>query len=722
MKELHFKIDGMSCASCASTIEREVGAMDGVKLCSVNFATSSALIEVASESLQEAIENKITELDFLVVKNGDGQKKSENTLIKFYISISFSILLFLFAMGPLMHWPSHQVNHYIQFLLALPVWIWIGFRFQKSVLSFFMSGRSNMNTLIGIGTSAAFLYSTFITFFLDLSINLGLTQRVYFEAVGFIISFVYLGNYFEERAKKKTKEALDSLLKLSVKDALVKRGDKFVEVEISKVVIGDVIRVKPGGKFPVDGKVIDGSSAVDESMLSGEPIPVAKTTNDKVFSGTINGDSVIDFKAQKVGSDTFLAQIVHFVEAAQNSKPKIQRYADQVSSVFTPLVITFAIITFCLWFFFGSEPVWGNSISNFIAVLVIACPCALGLATPTAVVVATGKASLKGLLIGGGEVIEKACGIDAIVFDKTGTLTVGRPEVLEYRCFGDKSATEVLKEVASIEAFSEHPLSKAILNHALNENLELSEPDFFEVHKGKGIEADLNGHSYLIGSRKLLEEFEIDLAEDISSSVIGTFIYVARDKKYIAKFIVGDKVKPNAKEMIEKLKDKGIETWLITGDNEIVGSSVASKLGIDQVISNCLPLDKATHIEKIQSSGKKVAMIGDGINDAPALAKANLSLAMGTGTDVAISTSDVTIVKGDIEKVVSFIELCMGSMKIIKQNLFLSMIYNSLLIPVAAGALVLFDGPLMPPILASIAMGLSSISVVSNSLRIRNLI
>ncbi|OUR99726.1 copper-translocating P-type ATPase [Halobacteriovorax marinus] len=722
MKELHLKIDGMSCASCASTIEREVGALDGVTLCSVNFATSGALIEVTNADIQTVIEEKIRELDFFVVEDGSDTKKSENTLMKFSISITFSIFLFLFAMGPLMHWPSHQANHYIQFFLALPVWIWIGLRFQKSVLTFFRTGRSNMNTLIGIGTSAAFLYSTFITFFSELSINLGLTQNVYFEAVGFIISFVYLGNYFEERAKRKTKEALDSLLKLSVKDALVKRGDEFVEVGISKVVIGDIIRVKPGGKFPVDGKIIEGSSAVDESMLSGEPIPVTKSTGDKVFSGTINGDSVIDFKAQKVGSDTFLAQIVHFVEAAQNNKPQIQRYADKVSSVFTPIVITMAVITFCLWFFLGSEPIWGNSISNFIAVLVIACPCALGLATPTAVVVATGKASLKGLLIGGGEVIEKANGIDAIVFDKTGTLTLGRPEVVEFKTFGDEDSQVILKDVASIEAFSEHPLSKAVINYAAKSDLKLSEPDFFEVHKGKGIEADIAGSAYIIGSQKLLEEFEIDLSEDAPSEKVGSFIYVAKDKKFVSKFVVGDKIKPNAKEMIAKLKARGIETWLITGDNEIVGNAVASELAIDQVVSNCLPLDKASHIEEIKKSGKKVAMVGDGINDAPALAIADLSLAMGTGTDVAISASDVTIVKGDIEKVVSFIDLSYGTMKIIKQNLFLSMIYNSLLIPIAAGALVLIDGPLMPPILASVAMGLSSISVVSNSLRIRNLI
>jgi len=488
------------------------------------------------------------------------------------------------------------------------------------------------------------------------------------------------------------------------------------------VVIGDLIRVKPGGKFPVDGKILEGSSVVDESMLSGEPIPVAKNIGDKVFGGTINGDSVIDFKAQKVGSDTFLAQIVHFVEAAQNNKPKIQRYADKVSAIFTPVVITLAVLTFCLWFFFGSEPVWGNSISNFIAVLVIACPCALGLATPTAVVVATGKASLKGLLIGGGEVIEKACDINAIVFDKTGTLTLGRPEVLEFKSFGEDKASEVLRDVASIEAFSEHPLSKAVLNYAKSEGLKLSEPDFFEVIKGKGIEADIGGSAYVIGSKKLLEEFDIDLREDVESKVIGSYIYVAKDKKYISKFVIGDKIKPNAKKMISKLKAMGLETWLITGDNEVVGSSVGIELGIDQVISNCLPLEKASHIEKIQKSGKRVAMIGDGINDAPALAKADLSLAMGTGTDVAISASDVTIVKGDIEKVVSFLELSTGSMKIIKQNLFLSMVYNTILIPVAAGVLVFFDGPLMPPILASVAMGLSSISVVSNSLRIRNLI
>lgn len=727
-ESVNLKISGMSCASCASSIEKEVAKLDGVLESSVNYAIESGHFSFTNEHTLKSIEDKIVELGYAIESESSMEKNDSQGSIekenfhKFIIGFSLAIAVFLFEMGPLKAWPSQKTNWWIQLVLTTPIWAWIGLKFQRSLLSFLRSGRSNMNTLIGLGTSAAFIYSVFITIFTDLGRELGLTIRVYFEAVGFITSFVFLGQYFEERAKKKTKEALNDLFKLSAKNANVLRDGQYQELAISQVIVGDTIRVRPGEKFAVDGKILKGESAIDESMISGEPIPVTKGEGEKVFAGTINGDHVIDYKATKVGSDTFLSQIITFVEQAQSSKPNIQKYADKISAIFTPVVIIIAITTFITWYLFGAEPKWGNAISSFIAVLVIACPCALGLATPTAVVVSTGRASLKGLLIGGGDVIEKAVEIDTVIFDKTGTITFGKPSVVDSIYRDGNQEIEVLTHLASIEQFSEHPLAKAVLKFANEKGVTLAEPDEFEVIKGKGIIAEIEGLEYHIGNEALLDDMRIKRDKELMSSKVGSYIFVVRNKEHIATLIVGDEIKPSAKEAIAHFKSLGIETWMITGDNEVVAKSVSDEVGIDHFIARALPIGKAKQVEKLQAKGRKVAMIGDGINDAPALAKADLSLAMGTGTDVAISASDVTIVKGDIAKACDFIDLSKGTMGIIKQNLFLSMIYNTLLIPVAAGVLVIFGGPTMPPVLASVAMGLSSISVVSNSLRIRKLI
>lgn len=729
MKTLSLKIGGMNCASCASTIEAEVKKISGVQSSRVNYAVEVGRFEIIEEVSESAVIKTIKSLGFSVEDRESGEKslnddqKIKESFTKFIVSIILSFAIFSLAMWPLKAWPSQKLNWFLQFLFCLPIWAWVGIKFQKTFLSFLRTGHSNMNTLIGLGTSAAFFYSFFVTFFTDYSLLIGLTQKVYYEAVGFIISFVYLGQFFEQKAKRKTTEALNSLFKLSSKEATLLSGGVEIKVSIADVKVRDLLRVRPGEKFPVDGVVVRGSSAVDESMISGEPLPVQKNIHDKVFSGTINGEAVLEYKATKIGKNTFLNQIINFVEQAQSSKPKIQRYADRVSSVFTPLVIVIALCTFFAWFFFGTGPVWGNSVSNLIAVLVIACPCALGLATPTAVVVATGRASLKGILIGGGEVIEKSVGIDAIIFDKTGTITEGRPKVIEVAFLNDgDDHAEILKEVASIEQFSEHPLSKAITEYAKEKSLELDEPDQFEVVKGKGLLGEIKSKAYVIGNNALFTENKIKLNEKMTLKNIGSFIHIGVNGHHIASLVIGDEIKARSKETISQLKKRGIETWMITGDNEIVARTVANEVGVNHFIANALPIEKSKQLECIQKSGKKVAMVGDGINDAPALAKADLSIAMGTGTDVAINASDVTIVNGDLAKALDLIDLSKGTMKIIKQNLFLSFVYNSLLIPIAAGILVIFNGPLMPPVLASAAMAFSSISVVLNSLRIRKLI
>ncbi len=714
MEKLRYHIQGMSCASCAASIEKEVSKLEGVDLASVNYAMETGAFEIDSLEREEQIQKKIIELGFTYSKTKVESAESPN-ISRFVISMGLSLIIFFLAMGPGMGWPSMKINWYLQMFLATPVWICIGLKFQKSFLDFLKSGRSNMNTLIGIGTTSAYLYSFFITVFNEYSVQLGMTQKVYFEAVGFIISFVYLGNYFEDKAKRKTKQALNSLFQLSSKTARVRKGEEILEVKVQDVEIGDILIVKPSEKIPVDGKVTKGESSVDESMLTGEPIPVSKGKGDKLFSGTINGESVLEYKAMKVGPDTFLSQIIKFVEEAQNSKPEIQLYADKVSSIFTPVVVVISLLTFFLWFFLGPEPVWGNSISNFIAVLVIACPCALGLATPTAVVVATGKASLNGILISGGAVLEKAVDIDTIIFDKTGTLTIGRPMVIDYK-FSDENA---LSLAAALEQYSEHIISKAIMNYTQEKKISYTEPDSFNVIKGRGIEGEVDGKKVFAGSAQLLEENNISIEKSLLSEKVGTEVMIAVDGIHQASFIIGDQIKPEVKTVLSHLKEKGIRTVLMTGDNERVAALVSQELGINEYHSHCMPMDKSFEVERLQKEGRKVAMIGDGINDAPALAKANLSVAMGTGTDVAINASDVTLVKGDLEKFLSFIDLSELTMRVIKQNLFLSLVYNTLLIPVAGGMLYLFDGPLMPPVLASVAMGLSSISVVSNSLRIR---
>lgn len=733
MADLKVKIGGMSCASCASSIQNEVAKLKEVSSSQVNYALETGSFkypdELAKEDVLAKVKQSILSLGFQVLEEGqkpksEDQKEKEN-FRKFLIGLILSLSLFALAMWPLMGWPNQKMNWLLQFFLCTPIWLWIGLKFQKALLASLKTGRSNMNTLVGIGTSAAYLYSTFITFFSETSNELGLYQKVYFEAVGFIITFIFLGSYFEEKAKKKSKEALNSLLELSEAVALKVIDGGTEEVSLSDIQVGDILRVKAGGKFPVDGKVVKGHSEVDESMISGEPLPVGKDEGDQVFSGTINGHKVIDFKATKVGGDTFLSQIISYVENAQDSKPEIQKYADKISSIFVPIVIIFAILTFIVWFLYGGEPKWGQALSNFIAVLVIACPCALGLATPTAVVVATGGASLRGILIGGGEVIEKADKIDAIIFDKTGTLTKGKPVVTEANFteaidHDDAQKKNILLALGTIEQFSEHSLSTALVNFVLKscDVGELDEPDSFETIKGKGLKASFLNSDYIIGNRVLLKEESIKLSDELSPKNVGSFVYLVKDKLHVATFVIGDELKSDSKDVINGFREQGLETWMITGDNEVVAEAVAKEVGIEHWMANTLPMDKALKVEELQKQGKKVAMVGDGINDAPALAKADLSLAMGTGTDVAMSTSDVTIVGGELAKVLEFLTLSSRTMNIIKQNLFLSLIYNALLIPIAAGVLVPFGGPMMPPVLASIAMGLSSISVVTNSLRI----
>jgi len=716
IKDLSLKIEGMTCASCALNIEKAMSKVDGVESSMVNFATESGTFKVDENIKVEDLITEISKQGYSAHTKDSKITNSSETLMKPVVAMILALVVFYFAMGPGKNQLVGQANWYLQMILITPVFFWIGHRFQKAVLVFFKTGTSTMNTLVGFGTAAAYYYSTFITIFPSTAKKLGMNMHVYFEAVGFIIAFVYLGKFFEEKAKKKAKAELDNLLRISTKTARVKRGDGFVEVPLEEVKKNDILQVKPGEKIPVDGKVIEGESDVDESMLSGEPLPVSKEKGSQVFAGTINGLFVITFKAQKVGSETMLAGIISFVETAQQNKAPIQLMADKISSYFVPVVLVISVLTFFGWFFFGPEPVWGNALSSMIAVLVIACPCALGLATPTAVVVSTGVASKKGMLIGGGDIIEKGDGVDTIIFDKTGTLTYGKPFVKNVRLLNDRKTEEFLYEVASIESFSEHPLSKAILNYAKEKEITLGFPESFEVVSGKGIKAKLNGDDFLIGSSRFLLENNVHF--DLEVETTGSQVYVSKNGIVQGLIIVDDKVKEQSKPTITKLLKDKVTPWLISGDNNKTVEAVAKELNIPKYVGGCLPVDKAAYVEELKSKGHKVAMIGDGINDAPALAKADLSIAMGTGTDVAMDASDVIIMDGDISKVDDFVRLSRKTMSIIKQNLFLSFVYNTMLIPLAAGVFYPIFSWTFPPVLASVAMGLSSISVVLNSLRI----
>ena len=715
MKKIDYKISGMNCTNCALNIEKSVKSLEGVKVSNVNFATEKGHFEFLDSLTEEQIKEQIISLGYEIYDVAE-KPQADHEFSKFLISITLSILILILDMGPLMHWPSHKTNWLIQLIISIPLYLYFGLHFLKALWTFLKTGQSNMNTLIGMGTSAAFIYSSFVTLFPDYAFSLGLLQRVYFEAIGFIVSFVILGQLLEKKAKRKAKESIEGLLKEAAKTATLLKDSKEIQVPVEKIKKGDLIRVRPGEKIPVDGLVKNGVSSVDESMITGESVPVLKNPGDKIFAGTINSESVLDFITTKVGDDTFVSHIINFVEKAQNSKPPIQRFADKISSIFVPVVIIIAVLTFCFWYFLGPEPHWGFSISNMIAVLVIACPCALGLATPTAVVVATGKASHRGILISGGEILENATKIDTIIFDKTGTLTEGKPSVESINYFKEIDKNIFLQEIGSVENFSEHPISKAIVKYVKEKEIKLSEPQKFEIFPGKGIKATISNKQFILGNESFLKEEGIEV---LPKNISGTQVFVSIDDELICQINLQDKIKANAKILIQELKQRGIESYLLSGDNQNVTQGVANELGISNFQASCLPLKKAEIVLELQKLGKKVAMLGDGVNDAPALSKANLSLAMGTGTDVAINTADVTLVKGDLSKALEFFKISGDTLTIIRQNLFLSSIYNAICIPLAAGLFYNFTGWIFPPALASLAMGLSSISVVLNSLRIK---
>ena len=739
-------IQGMTCASCVNKVEKALRSAKGVLQVNVNLATERASIEFIPEMVSiRDLKKVVKDIGYQVldVRVGDSTLREEDIVEKERLvrEAELSRLKLKFIIGALLLAPilflmygasflekriglSHQANFFLQFLLATPVQFWAGLQFYVGFWKATKNKTSDMNTLIAVGTSAAYLYSLIVTFVPHWIMVRGLEMMVYYDTSAAIIVLILLGRFFEARAKGKTSEAIKKLIGLQPKTARVIRDGHEVDIPVEEVTPGDIVVVRPGEKIPVDGMIEEGYSSVDESMVTGESLPVEKKTGDAVIGATINKTGMLKFEATKVGRDTVLSQIVRLVQEAQGSKPPIARMADIIASYFVPVVISIAIITFITWYFFGPPPTLTYAFLNFIAVLIIACPCALGLATPTSIMVGTGKGAENGILIRGAEALETAHRLNTIVLDKTGTLTKGKPsvtEVIETKKFKSK---EILIYAASAERGSEHPLGEAIVKKAKEEGVNLFDGKDFQAIAGFGIEATVDSKKILLGNAKLMEEKGVGLeglaekAQRLSNEG-KTSMFLALDGEAAGIIAVADTLKENSKKAVEAFHQMGLEVVMLTGDNERTASAIANQIEVDRVLADVLPEKKAEEVKKLQSEGKKVGMVGDGINDAPALAQADVGIAIGTGTDVAMESSDITLIGGDLRGVVTAIALSKATIRNIKQNLFWAFAYNTILIPVAAGVLFPFFGILLNPIFAALAMALSSVTVVSNALRLR---
>lgn len=727
-----FNVKGMHCASCVNVIEKKLKKVDGVVNATANLATNKATVtyhdHVSPESLSSAVKTVGYELvvedkkEMDHMNHGGSEANLKENVIVSLILVSISVLIMAWEIFfPMSHTIAEFFHHLLPLFATYMLFV-VGRPYLAGIWRFIKYKKADMDSLVGIGTLVAFLYSFVLTAFEEPLAAYLNTEHTYYDVVIVVIGLITLGKYLEVRAKSHTSDAIKKLIGLQAKTARVIRDGKEVDVPIQEVQIDDVIRVRPGEKVPVDGIITEGESSVDESMVTGESIPVDKTIGAQVIGATMNKSGSFLMKANKIGSDTMLSQIIRLVEEAQGSKAPIQRMADRVSEIFVPAVLILSLLTFAGWVLLTGNYI--NGLVSMISVLVIACPCAMGLATPTAIMVGTGKGAEHGILIKDAESLEIANKIQTVVFDKTGTLTNGKPEVTEIIALGKENEKDILRLAASIEKGSEHSLAEAIVKKADEDNLRLNSVTKFQSIAGHGVQGVLDKDTIYLGNKKLMDKEKIEYkteSERISrlESEGKTVMLLARNNKLVGIIAVADTIKDSAKAGIAALHKQGIETIMITGDNQQTANAIAKELGIKRVLAEVLPHEKESEIRKIQSEGKKVAMVGDGINDAPALVTADIGIAMGTGTDVAIEAADITLINKDLRSVASAIELSKKTMKTIKMNLFWAFGYNVVLIPVAMGLFYPFFHLLLSPILASLAMASSSVSVVSNSLLLK---
>jgi Cu+-exporting ATPase len=732
-------VDGMHCASCAANVERAIGSLPGVTEASVNLASGKATVEYIPEAADpSAIAEAIVkagyqaqavkdEADLTASLSVGSLEENRNAYYRdlkrrFVIALIFTIPVFIGSMGMMLpHFPSWLGDPFLLMALAAPVQFYCGWPFYRGLLASVRRRSPDMDTLVALGTSAAFLYSAAAAVFPSFISRAGLEPATYFDSSATIIALILMGRLLEARARGRTSEAIRRLAGLQPRTARVRRGGSEAEVPIWEIVPGDVISVRPGEKVATDGEVVEGESAVDESMVTGESLPAEKKPGDRVIGATINRTGFFRFRATRVGRDTVLAQIIRMVEEAQGSKAPVQRLADRVAAVFVPAVLGAAALTFAVWLAFGRPNL---ALLNAVSVLVIACPCALGLATPTAIMAGTGRGAELGILIRGGEVLETARGIGAVAFDKTGTLTTGRFSVANVVVGEGFTEEELLRLAAGAESVSEHPVGRALVDYAGMMGIRAPEPKSFEALSGFGVRAEVGGRPVLVGSARLMDESGVDFGGwrkrmEAMQAEGKTMLLAAVDGKPAGLVAAADTVRPSAAPAVAKLRAMGLSTIMLTGDQETAARVVAAQLGIDRYLAGVLPQEKASAVSRLQQGGAVVAVVGDGINDAPALARADVGIAMGKGTDVAMESADIVIVGDDLALVPKALELSRTTLRVIKQNLFWAFFYNIVGIPVAAGVLYPFLGITLNPMMAAAAMAFSSVSVVANSLRLR---